>query len=712
MATLQKIRNQAGILVAVVIGLALLAFILGDLFSSGPSVFSGKKLEVAEIGGESINYFDFNSRIERLSEFYRMNYQLSSLDANQSQMIREEAWREIIREIVLGRSINKLGIQVSDEELVTMLQGDSIHSGEMNVIMDEPHPIVRRMFTNPETGEFNRFQMINYFNTITNPVYKEEKRRWIFLENQIVDERLGQKYFILVSKGLQPSKLELKTLAMETASLADFSFVFVNFNTIPDDEVSVTKQEIEKYYKDYQARFMQESTRSLEYVVFEITPSSEDDAKAKDYIVQSRLPFSRAENPIVFVNSNSDIPYRNQNYSYDELPETVKDSLFSAKTGTIVGPYFEEGAYKLARLLETSMVPDSVKARHILITPSLQRDENRSKEIADSLKQLIDRGARFDQLALEFSGDQSNREIGGDLGWFSEGMMVPAFNDACFTSKKGDVIVVKTNFGYHVIRIDDQSPLSKKLKIGILVREVIPSDLTYQEYYASAIEFRNAADDLEKFRNVCIAKNITPRFASDINAGENAIPGLDNSREIIRWAFENKENDVSQIFDLDNRYVVAAISDLKEKGFAPISKVTTEIEIALSKQKKLDALAEQISQTTKAETSIENVASVLKVPVYEATSVRLTNPYVTGVGIEPAVVAHAFNTEKGSLSAPVKGENGVFVLYINNLVIPDEINTEAARFRLKYEIENRVTFEGYQALQDKADIKDNRIKFF
>lgn len=695
-----------------VIGLALLAFILGDLFSSGPSVFSGKKLEVAEIGGESINYFDFNSRIERLSEFYRMNYQLSSLDANQSQMIREEAWRELIREIVLGRSIKKLGIQVSDEELVTMLQGDSIHSGEMNVIMDEPHPIVRRMFTNPETGEFNRFQMINYFNTITNPVYKEEKRRWIFLENQIVDERLGQKYFILVSKGLQPSTLELKTLAMETASLADFSFVFVNFNTIPDDEVSVTKREIEKYYNDYRARFMQESTRSIEYVVFEITPSSEDDAKAKDYIVQSRLPFSRAENPIVFVNSNSDIPYRNQNYSYDELPGAVKDSLFSAKTGTVVGPYFEDGAYKLARLMETNLIPDSVKARHILITPSLQRDENRSKAIADSLKQLIDRGARFDQLALEFSGDQSNREIGGDLGWFREGMMVPAFNDACFTSKKGDVVVVKTNFGYHVIRIDDQSPLVKKLKIAILVREVIPSDLTYQEYYASAVEFRNAAEDLGKFRDVCIAKNITPRFASDISAGENAIPGLENSREIIRWAFENQENDVSQIFDLDNRYVIAAISDLKEKGIAPVSKVTTEIEIALSKQKKLDALAEQISQKTGEETSIENIASLLKAPVYEATSVRLSNPFVTGVGIEPAVVAHAFNTEIGSLSAPVKGENGVFVLYINNLVIPDEINTEAARFRLKYEIENRVTFEGYQALQDKANIKDRRIKFF
>ncbi len=695
-----------------VIGLALLAFILGDLFSSGPSVFSGKRLEVAEIGGESINYFDFNSRIETMSEFYRMNYQVSSLDASQIQMIREEAWNELIREIVLGKSIKKIGIQISDEELVTMLQGDSIHSGEMNIIMNEPHPIIRNMFTNPETGEFNRFQMINYFNAITNPVYKEEKRRWIFIENQIVDERLAQKYFILVSKGLKPSKLDASSYAQETSSQVDFSFTYVNFNTISDDDISVSNREVEKYYNDYKPQFRQESTRSIEYVVFEITPSSNDDNKAKEYIEQSRLPFSRSENPVAFVNSNSDLPYQNQNYSYDDLPVAIKDSLFNAKPGTTVGPYFEDGAYRLARLMEINYLPDSVKARHILITPSMQRDETRSKVIADSLKQLIERGARFEQLALEFSGDQSNREIGGDLGWFREGMMIPAFNDACFSGKKGDVIVVKTNYGHHVIRIDDQSQRSRKLKIAFLVREVIPSDLTYQGYYASAVEFRNKAVNLEKFRDACIADNITPRFASDFGPGDNAIPGLDNSREIIRWAFENEEKSVSQIFDLDERYVIAALSNVKEKGFAPLSGVKTEIEIILSKQKKLDKLAEQISEKTGEASSIENVASLLNVPVYEATSVRLSNPYVTGVGLEPAVVAYAVNMEQNILSEPVKGENGVFVLSVNNLTTPEETDIESAQIRLGYSIDSRVSFEGYQALQDKANIKDKRIKFY
>lgn len=712
MATLQKIRNKAGILVAVVIGFALIAFILGDLFSSGPSVFDRKRLEVAEIGGESVNYIDFNNRIERLSNFYQMNYQLSSLDADQTEMIREEAWRELIREMVLEKTLDNLGIQVSDEELVTMLQGDSITAGGINVMLDEPHPIVRRMFTNPETGEFNRFQMINYFNAITNPVYKDEKKRWIFLENQIVDERLTQKYFTLIRKGLSPSALDAKYYARDNNSAVDFTFAYVNFNTIPDEEISVSSNEIEKYYTDHKNHFRQEEARSIEYVVFEITPTAEDDKRAKEYISQSITPFSRAENGISYVNSYSDYPYNNKNYSYDSLPVPVKDSLFFATPGTTVGPYFENEAYHLARLIEINYVSDSVKARHILITPSLERDETRSKAIADSLKELIDNGARFEQLAREFSGDESNREIGGDLGWFSEGMMVKPFNDATFEGSKGDVAVVKTNFGYHIIRIDDQSPRVRKIKVAFLTKEVTASDQTVAQYYSDAVDFRSKSDNLEKFRQACVEKNISPRFASDFGPGEKNLPGLEGAREVIRWAYENEETSVSQIFDLDERYIVAALTDVKEKGYASLSKVSTEIEVSIKKQKKLDKLAEQIKEKTAGANSIEDIAAKLEVQVNDASNIRLSNPYITGVGFEPAVVVQALAMETGSLSEPVKGDNGVFVININNVVKPDELDIDAARFRLSYGIESRVQFEGYQAIQDKAEIKDKRNKFF
>jgi len=448
-------------------------------------------------------------------------------------------------------------------------------------------------------------------------------------------------------------------------------------------------------------------------VVFEVTPSEEDDRNAREYIEQSVVPFTRSDNPINFVNSNSELPFKDVNYTYTDLPEVVRDSVYNAGKGNIIGPFYDNGAYKLARILEINQLPDSVRARHILITPSMQRDEERSKIIADSLKSLLDRGvAKFDQLAREFSGDQSNREIGGDLGWFREGMMAKPFNDACFQGKKFEIQVVKTNFGYHIIRIDDQSPKVKKMKVAYLTREVSPSDQTYQKYYSQAVEFRNSSTNLEKFRQACIDKNLNPRFANDFVPQETKLPGLDNAREIIRWAYEAELNDVSQIFDLNDQYIVVALSGVKEKGFAPLNSVKTEIEIALKKQKKLDLLAERMEQKSSGMSSVESVATALSTKVNEATEVRLSNPYISGVGFEPTVVIHALNMETGKLSKPVKGENGVFIVQLINAEMPEDPDIESAKFRLNYGIESRVTYEGFEALQDLANIVDHRIKFF
>ncbi len=699
-------------LVAVVIGLALLAFILGDLLNSGPSVFSRKRLEVAEIDGKSINYMDYNAKIEQLSEFYRTNYQLQSLDQETLDGIRQEVWRNTVRDIILNQRIKKLGISVSVDELKTMLLGDSINTGGSNIIMEEPHPIVRRMFTNPETGEFNRYQMMNYFNAISNDVYKNERKRWIYIEDQIVDDRLSQKYFTLVRKGLSPNNLDARDFAMESGSTVDFSFVHLPFNTIPDDQVSVNESDIRGYYDDHKQEFRQDESRSLEYVVFDIEPSEKDDEMAHDYVAQSKTTFLRTNNPIDYVNTNSDIPYKDINYGYYDLPESIRDSIFNASPGFVVGPYFDDNAYKLARLLEFTYVPDSVRARHILISLSVQRDDERAKTIADSLKNLIENGHDFASLAREFSADQSNREIGGDLGWFKEGSMVKPFSDAVFNGKVGDVDVVKTRFGYHVIKIIDQSKKVKKAKLAILQREVIPSDETYQKIYSEAVEFRSKATSLEKFRDLCVQENISPRFATDIKRNAANITGLDNSRELIRWSYENDENSISQIFDLTDKYVVAALTDVKEKGYAPLEDVKTEIEIKLMKQKKLDQLASQISDKISGASTIDDAASALNTSVSEASGVRFANPYVNGVGLEPAVVAQAFEMPENSLSEPVEGENGVFVLTVTKRNIPENPDIQSAEFRLKYAMQSRVAYEGYEALREDADIVDNRIKFY
>jgi peptidyl-prolyl cis-trans isomerase D len=712
MATLQKIRNKAGVLVAVVIGLALMAFIMGDLLNSGPSVFSGNKMEVAEINGTSINYLDYNTKIEQLSDFYRANYQITSLDQETMNNIREEIWRTTVREEILGKAYNDLGINVSVEELKIMLMGDSVNAGGYNILNEEPHPIVRRMFTNPETGEFNRFQMMNYFNVISDEVYKDERKRWVYLENQIVDERLSQKYFTLLRKGFHPNSLDAKYFAVESGSTVDFNFVYQSFNTIPDDQVEASESDIKAYYEEHKSSFKQEEGRSIEYAIFVISPSEADDNMAHDFINQSKIAFTRSDNPISFINTNSDLPYKDRNYSKSELPEALQDSIFNAKPGFVTGTYFENGSYKMARLIGFNQVSDSVRARHILISLSVQRDDQRAKEIADSLASAITKGSSFFQLAKDFSSDESNREIGGDLGWFGEGAMVKPFSDACFNHNKGDIFVVKTNFGYHVVKLEDVSPKVKKAKIAFLERQVTPSDETYQSIYSQAVEFRTKSTTIEKFREECQKNNITPRFATDIEKNATSLPGLENSREIIRWAYENEENSVSQIFDLNDRYIVAALTDVKEKGIAPLDDVKTEIQIAVLKDKKLDILAKNINEKISDIQNLDDVAEATDSEIKEALKVRFSNPYVNGVGQEPNVVANAFSMEPGSLSKAIKGENGVFVIAITNKLPIEEPDIASAEIRLKYGIESRVSFEGYEALQKAAKIEDNRIKFY
>lgn len=712
MATLQNIRNRAGILISVVIGLSLLAFILGDFLSSGPSVFSSKRLEVAEIDGKSVNYMNYSAELEKVKEFYRRNYQLTSLDQELVDNINENVWRTTVRDIILGKSYSDLGLYVSGEELKTMLMGDSINTGGTNMVMDEPHPIVRNMFTNPETGEFNRFQMMNYFTAINDPQYKEERKNWLFFEDQIVDERMNQKYFALVRKGLFVNSLDARNFAYESESNVSFDFAYIGFNTIPDEEVSVSKSEIEAYYDEHKNEYRQDESRSIEYVVFPIQPSEADDQNAKEYIQQSKVAFMRSDNPISFVNNNSDIPYQDINYTREDLPVQYQDSIFNGSPGYIAGPYFEDNAYKLARLIEFVMVPDSVRARHILISLSVQRDDARAKAIADSLKNLVENGANFFTLARNFSADQSNSSIGGDLGWFTPNTMVKPFNDYCFQNDKGSVGVVKTNYGYHVIKIEDQSAKVKKAKLAIVERLVSASDETTQAIYSQAVQFGSEAKNIEEFRNLYAEMNLTPRFATDLSRDAKEIQGLQYSREIIRWSYENEENSISQIFDLNDKYVIAALTDVKEKGFTPLEDKEAEIEIAIRKQKKLEKLAADMDEKIGSANDIETAAGALETEINTAEKVRFSNPYVNMVGLEPDVVAAAYGMEIDQLSGPIIGANGVFVIQVTEKETPEELDVASARFRLNYQYESRVNYQGYEALIEKANIVDNRIKFF
>ncbi len=709
MATLETIRKRAGILVMGAIGLAMLGFILGD-FNIQPN------RTVAEINGKTYGIEDYQAEQKVLMDFYKMNYG-QNLDPEIERQVEDETWRRMVRNSVMDESYDQIGLKVSDDELKAMVAGDQtagMGSGSY-VAFSEPHPIIRQMFTNPETGEFNRAFMMNYFNSLDREEYAQERQRWLFIENEILEERLNQKYLALVTKGLRPSALEIRDHHMETGKKVDFSFVAQNFSSIPDEEVTVSDADLKAYYKNNIEKYSSEESRSIQYVAFDVVPSEEDDANSLLWTQHTKDEFARTEteNLVSYVNGVSDEPFDPQFYTVSELNPILRDSLLSLPTGEVFGPYFEDNAYKLSMVRDTQFRPDSVKARHILIGYSVVGSTQRAEELADSLKTVIDQGGSFNEIAREYSADESNRNIGGDLGWFTEGMMETPFNNAAFENRKGDIVKATTRFGVHILKIEDQSRPVQKYQVATIVHNVYASNETDQEYYNRAVKFRGKATNVSKFEEQAREYGMNPRIVPDISKDQRTIPGLENPVNMIGWTFNAEEGDISSIFEVGDQYIVVALTDVKDDGYASLESVRTEVEIAVRKQKKGEIISASLQEGLEEAADIRSFAAAKNLELQEATQVQFSNTYVPGIGLEPYIVGAALNLPPETLSGPYIGENSVFVISVNNIDEPDpDANYNPIRNRLNMAIQSRATYEAYEAMIEKADITDNRLKIF
>jgi len=323
MATLEKIRNRAGVLVAVVIGLALIAFILGDMLNSGSVFFSSKKMEVATIDGSSISIQEFQREVEKLTEITKYSSQQSSLDEQTRLRIREQTWQEMVRKYVLEDQYEELGIQISSEEVWDMVQGKNIH------------PIIQQLFTNPETGQLNTMAVIRFLKSYEDDPSGQSKQYWLFLEEQMVNQRKFTKYTNLIKKGIFATSLEANAELTKNSKIVDFDFVTRNYASIADSSVSISDSELKEYYAENEDRFQQSASRDIEYVAFEVTPSKEDKEATENWIEDIRPEFEETTAPKEFVNINSDIAYDDSYYqivNYGEYSSiNVGDTVYFEK---------------------------------------------------------------------------------------------------------------------------------------------------------------------------------------------------------------------------------------------------------------------------------------------------------------------------------------------------------------------------------------------
>lgn len=703
MATLQTIRNRGGLLVSIVIGLALVAFIVGDALSSGSRFFSSSRNEVGEIAGESVSIMDYQNKISKNEEMIKMMNGTSALNDEQQTMLRENTWQQMVMDIVMNKEYEELGIDVSGDELYDMLLGENMN------------PAIRQMFGNADPSQIRA-----YIKSLMDlPASNPQKAYWLNLEEQIATSRKQSKYNDLIAKALYTTDAQAEDLAVSSAEKADISYVVKTYASIEDSTIHISNDEIKSYYESHKKLFEQPEARKIVYVNFDVEPSGADFTETEKWVEKLIPEFTETENAQEFVDLSSDKKFDASYYKKSEIiNDSLADFLFNSKNN-VFGPYIENNSYRISRVADRRMLPDSVRARHILIAPQ-NNNYAQAKAVADSLAGLLTKGADFETLARQFSADQNSAVNGGDLGWFGPRMMVQPFSDTAFFAKTKEIKVVLTQYGAHVIQVTDRAKPVEKIQIATIEKEIIPSQATINKIYNQARAFAVGVNNQADFDKKISENNLSKRMAT-LNKNDKNIAGMENARELVRQTYLSKSpgavilnNEGANIFDSGNKFTIAVLTDVQEEGFAPVNTVAATIKRELIRKKKAEMLEKELQSSIGGSESLLSVAQKAGLEVKEAADISFNSFQIPGAGIEPKVIASATLLEQGKISEPIAGNQGVYVIMVNNKTV-EEITPELmAQTKEGIEQSNkyRANYQAVQALLKNAEIKDTRYKFY
>jgi peptidyl-prolyl cis-trans isomerase D len=457
--------------------------------------------------------------------------------------------------------------------------------------------------------------------------------------------------------------------AKEGSRQAAFNFVKLPLTLIADEKAAVTDADYKDYMNRHKAEFTNDDpSRAIEYVVFDVKPNTEDTANALGELNKIRGDFGTTTSNEDFVNRNSEDRFSDAYVNKARFMSVMADTIFNSADGAVVGPYFENGTYKMTKVIDRKSLPDSVKAQHILIgIANAQNPQGLSDTLAhqraDSIFAAIQAGANFDTLAAKFSDDGSKAQ-GGDLGYFTYGQMVPQFNEAVFlTGKTGDLKEVKTQFGWHIIRINDQKNFNTAYRVATISKSLNIGEQATNTEYNKANDFRSKATTGAAFDATVKAQNLNKRVADAVKPSDFVLQGLGNSREIIRWAYGAKAGEVSNPFTMDNKFVVAKLAAINEPGLRNLDMATkAQLEPVLRAEKKAKMLADQYKNVS----SLEALAQTSGQMVQRADSISATASFAPAVGYEPRVVGYAFYDKLplNKVSPAIKGRDGVYFIAV------------------------------------------------
>jgi len=708
MALIGTIRKHSALAV-ILVGVAITAFIVSDLFT-GRGKRGHALPSIGMIAGEEITVKDYNQRVEDNIETQRSNQNKANLTAQETFDIRQSTWTQYLNEIIMGKEYDNLGLTVTTDELFALVQGP------------HPHSLIRQYFQDPATKQYSPEMVLNFLQNLDN-MKPEVKKQWLNLEKYIKDDRLTQKYQALVAKAYYVPQAFAAMDFQNKKKNAEIRDVAIRYTTIKDEDVVLADKDYEAYYEKNKQMYEQEPSRDLDYVVFDVLPSSEDRTQTRESVNQIYSDFRNTPDYATFVNSTSDKRYDSTWFKKGQLPVTIDSLLFSSPVGTFVPPYEDNNAWHMARLMDIQARPDSMKAEHILISykgaykaaESIKRTKEEADRLADSLLNVLRvDDTKLKALASRFSDDGSAKENNGDLGWFADGNMVYQFNEAVLKGKVGDLVKVSTPFGFHVIKITGKHEPVTKIRAAIIDRAIAPSSKTFQDIYTKASTFAGENNTRTKFETAVTDQGLNKRSATYQKEMGNSIPGIDNPREIVRWAFTEgiKKDEISPVFDVGGSYVVAVLTTVRQKGVMPLEQVKDNIKNFVMNEKKASIIKDKYKSAGSSD--IYQIARDFNTKVDTNLTLTFASRNIPGFGSEFQVIGEIFTLKEGDLSEPIQGNGGVFVVKVDRFYEPPQpANYNANRDQMTAAFRSRMNSNPmFSALQKKAKIKDNRILYF
>ncbi|MGJ1389372.1 SurA N-terminal domain-containing protein [Sphingobacterium spiritivorum] len=703
MGLMTFLRNRAGLIVTV-IGIAIVAFLLGDVVRTGAPFWASSQNQVGSVNGESISYPDFNVQVEQASAMFQQQMGGGSLTPQMKNYAVQQVWNQFVTKEILKQEVEKIGLSVGKDEL--------------NALVNGPNPSYQivQAFTNPQTGQFDKAQLNMFLSRLKSEGTPEMQQQWEMLLEGVRDERMGTKYTNLLNNSIYVTSLEANDDYIQRNKLANFKYVLLDYSSIKDADIKLTDADYKEYYDENKNAFKNpEETRSIEYVLVDGRPNQRDTAATLAVVQKLKADLAASTNDSLFASVNSDTKYPYTYLKKGQVSPALDSVLFNAPVGATVGPFLSNGVYEIAKIKDATFSPDSVKASHILLNPTAEGGVDKAKAKADSIKNLIAKGEAFGPLAIQFSQDEGSKANGGDLGTFGRGRMVPEFDKAVFEGKPGDVLIVNSQFGVHIVKIEKQIGNSKVVKAAIVDKTISSGKETIDAAYAKANSFFSALDK-DNFKALATKQGLKDATAKRVTAMDNTLDGNEVPRELLRWAFEAKKGDVTdKVYETDHTFIVARLADIQPKGILPLEAIKADIETPVRNLVKARQLKEKAENALKGASSIDQVGQKLGKSPIQVENIVLANPVIPGVALENAVVGTVFGLQPNKPSTAIKGNQGVYVVQVNGFVNPkNQVATEikAQQKQLIASKAQRSWNSIFKALQDKAKIDDNRIRFF